>query len=166
MMERVVRRSGRNKKPRITKVSEAELDALIEEATGGGSSNLQKRSHSRAGLLTTNAAKTKGLTRIFASSGYRASSKCTVSLKVLTSPQYIRTSQLSIDGRSSPGRHYRNGGRDHHGAVSGAGKMSRPGMAAEGGDHNSLSVYPRLRPRHVRCGAALPPMMAATGNSL
>jgi hypothetical protein len=33
MMERVVRRSGRNKKPRTTKVLEAELDALIEEAT-------------------------------------------------------------------------------------------------------------------------------------
>jgi hypothetical protein len=32
-MERVVRRSGHNKKPRTTKVSEAELDALIEEAT-------------------------------------------------------------------------------------------------------------------------------------
>jgi hypothetical protein len=31
-MERA-RRSGRDKKPRTTKVSEAELDALIEEAT-------------------------------------------------------------------------------------------------------------------------------------
>jgi hypothetical protein len=33
MMERVVRRSGRNKKLRTTKVSEVELDALIKEAT-------------------------------------------------------------------------------------------------------------------------------------
>ena len=33
MMERVVGRSGRNKRPRTTKVSEPELDALIEEAT-------------------------------------------------------------------------------------------------------------------------------------
>jgi hypothetical protein len=31
-MERV-RRSGHNKKPRTTKVSEVEIDALIEEAT-------------------------------------------------------------------------------------------------------------------------------------
>jgi hypothetical protein len=33
MIERVVGRSGRNKRPRTTKVSEPELDALIEEAT-------------------------------------------------------------------------------------------------------------------------------------
>src|SRR5580704_4806546 len=33
MMERVVRRSGRNEGPRTTKVPKAELDALIEEAT-------------------------------------------------------------------------------------------------------------------------------------
>ena len=33
MMERVMRRSARNKKPRTTTVSEAELDVLIEEAT-------------------------------------------------------------------------------------------------------------------------------------
>src|ERR1700674_5544376 len=39
-------------------------------------------------------------------------------------------------------------------------------VAAEGAGHTSLPVYPRLQPRHVRCGTALPPITAATGNSL
>ena len=39
-------------------------------------------------------------------------------------------------------------------------------LAAEGGGHASLPVYPRLQLGHVRCGAALPLITAATGNSL